>query len=132
MKLTLEKTKAFWIYIVGGALAMILGGMLMPVWKAFENELFFRSWGEFSVYIMECDLFILDLYGNSAVGNILVLKQYFKIASVGEKLRLCVVNFNTPAAKQIIFARIKQLYIFSVFEKQASLLLSNNDFLHNM
>ena len=52
MKLTLEKTKAFWIYIVGGALAMILGGMLMPVWKAFENELFFRSWGEFSVYIM--------------------------------------------------------------------------------
>ena len=48
----LEKTKAFWLYIVGGAIAFVLGGMLLPVWESFENELFFRGWGRLSVNIM--------------------------------------------------------------------------------
>ena len=52
MKLKLQETKAFWLYIVGGAIAFILGGMLMPVWESFENELFFRAWGRFAVNIM--------------------------------------------------------------------------------
>ena len=51
MKLRLEKTRAFWLYIVGGVIATVLGTMLLPLWRKFE-QLFFHSWGEHAVYIM--------------------------------------------------------------------------------
>ena len=49
MKLKLEKTKAFWLYIVGGIISASLGGMLMPVW---DEGVFFSTWGIKSVNIM--------------------------------------------------------------------------------
>ena len=51
MKLRLEKTRAFWLYIVGGVIATVLGTMLLPLWRKFE-QLFFHGWGEHAVYIM--------------------------------------------------------------------------------
>jgi hypothetical protein len=51
MKLSLEKTRAFWLYIVGGIIALTLGVMLLPVWRGFES-LFFSGWGEFAINIM--------------------------------------------------------------------------------
>lgn len=51
MKLSLEKTRAFWLYIVGGIIALALGVMLLPVWSSFE-KLFFSGWGEFAINIM--------------------------------------------------------------------------------
>ena len=45
MKLRLEKTRAFWLYIVGGVIATVLGTMLLPLWRKFE-QLFFHGWGE--------------------------------------------------------------------------------------
>ncbi|MBQ7226309.1 MAG: hypothetical protein IJX02_06910 [Clostridia bacterium] len=50
MKLKLEKTKAFWAYIVGGILSILVGVILMPVWK--NVDVFFRTWGSHSVKIM--------------------------------------------------------------------------------
>lgn len=51
MKLSLEKTRAFWLYIVIGVISLALGIMLLPVWKNFE-KLFFKDWGEFAINIM--------------------------------------------------------------------------------
>lgn len=51
MKLSLEKTKAFWLYILGGVVALALGVMLLPVWRDFD-KLFFSGWGEFAINIM--------------------------------------------------------------------------------
>ena len=50
MKIKLEKTNAFWVYILGGALAVFLGIMLLPAWES--TELFFNNWGSLSVNIM--------------------------------------------------------------------------------
>lgn len=49
MKIKLEKTKAFWLYIVGGIISAALGGMLMPIW---DERVFFSGWGIKSVNIM--------------------------------------------------------------------------------
>ena len=51
MKLSLEKTRAFWLYIAGGIIALTLGVMLLPIWRGIES-LFFSSWGEFAINIM--------------------------------------------------------------------------------
>lgn len=62
MKLRLEKTRAFWLYIVGGVISAILGAMLLPVWRKYE-QLFFRSWGEHAIYIMiSCLLFAYVIF----------------------------------------------------------------------
>ena len=52
MKLKLEKTKAFWLYIVGGVLSIALGIMLMPFWNSLGKDVFFKTWGGVSVNIM--------------------------------------------------------------------------------
>ena len=52
MKIKLEKTKSFWLYVFGGVLAMILGGMLLPLWSNVKKDLFFKTWGALSVKIM--------------------------------------------------------------------------------
>ena len=51
MRLSLEKTKAFWLYIAIGIIALALGVMLLPVWARFE-QLFFSDWGEIAIKIM--------------------------------------------------------------------------------
>ena len=50
MKIKLEKTNAFWVYILGGVLAVFLGIMLLPAWA--DTSLFFSNWGSLSVNIM--------------------------------------------------------------------------------
>ncbi len=50
MKIKLEKTNAFWVYILGGVLAVFLGIMLLPAWAS--TDLFFNNWGSLSVNIM--------------------------------------------------------------------------------
>ena len=50
MKIKLEKTNAYWTYIVGGVLAIFLGVLLLPAWSS--TELFFNNWGSLSVNIM--------------------------------------------------------------------------------
>lgn len=50
MKIKLEKTNAFWAYIAGGAVAVILGILLLPAWAS--TDLFFSTWGGLSVNIM--------------------------------------------------------------------------------
>lgn len=52
MKIRLEKTKAFWLYVVGGILCIVLGCMLMPVWESSNSDVFFENWGSLSVNIM--------------------------------------------------------------------------------
>ena len=49
MKIRLEKTKAFWLYILGGIICVGLGAILLPVWPA---SVFFSGWGGKSVNIM--------------------------------------------------------------------------------
>lgn len=50
MKFKIEKTRAFWIYIVGGLLSMVVGAILLPVWG--KTNLFFKNWGMHSVSVM--------------------------------------------------------------------------------
>ncbi len=50
MKFKIEKTRAFWAYIVGGFLCMIVGGVLFPLWS--KTNVFFKGWGFRSVSIM--------------------------------------------------------------------------------
>lgn len=50
MKIKLEKTGAFWMYILGGIVAIVVGVMLLPVWA--ETNVFFNTWGALSVNIV--------------------------------------------------------------------------------
>lgn len=50
MKIKLEKTPSFWMYIVGGFMGIVLGILLLPAWAGVD--VFFSSWSAFSVNIM--------------------------------------------------------------------------------
>lgn len=50
MKFRIEKTKSFWMYIVGGFLSIAIGIILLPAWA--NSGLFFSGWGDWSVNIM--------------------------------------------------------------------------------
>ena len=50
MKIKLEKTRAFWAYILGGFLAALIGVVLLPAWA--DTNVFFNTWGGLSVNIM--------------------------------------------------------------------------------
>ena len=50
MKIKIEKTRAFWAYIVGGFLCMLIGAGLLPLWS--KTNVFFKGWGYRSVSIM--------------------------------------------------------------------------------
>lgn len=50
MKIKIEKTRAFWAYIVGGIICMMLGAGLLPLWE--KTNVFFKGWGYRSVSIM--------------------------------------------------------------------------------
>lgn len=50
MKMKLEKTPSFWMYIVGGLISIAVGILLLPAWAGMD--LFFSSWSAYSVNIM--------------------------------------------------------------------------------
>lgn len=50
MKMKLEKTPSFWMYIVGGLISIAVGILLLPAWVGMD--LFFSSWSAYSVNIM--------------------------------------------------------------------------------
>ena len=47
MRFKLEKTRAFWLYIVGGLLGICVGIFLLPAWS--DVDVFFNAWGSVSV-----------------------------------------------------------------------------------
>lgn len=50
MKIKLEKTPSFWMYIVGGLISIAVGVLLLPAWAGMD--LFFSEWSAYSVNIM--------------------------------------------------------------------------------
>ncbi len=59
-----KKTKLFWLYLVIGILALILGIMLMPVWNSAPDWVFWKSWGQqiVNLIIFVCILLYLILF----------------------------------------------------------------------
>ncbi len=50
MKIKLDKTPSFWMYIVGGLISVAVGVLLLPAWAGMD--LFFSTWSAYSVNIM--------------------------------------------------------------------------------
>lgn len=44
-KITVKKTKAYWLYIALGILTLIFGILLLPFWGSIWNECPWKSWG---------------------------------------------------------------------------------------
>ena len=44
-KITVKKTKAYWLYIALGIVTLIFGILLLPFWGSIWNECPWKSWG---------------------------------------------------------------------------------------
>lgn len=57
-----SKTKLFWIYFIVSAIVIILGVMLMPVWKDCGDWCFFKDWGMQIVNMIIAGCLLLYLF----------------------------------------------------------------------
>ncbi|MBR2322226.1 MAG: hypothetical protein IKA54_01395 [Clostridia bacterium] len=81
-----QKTKYFWLYIVVGAILMIVSIMLMPFWKDIAPDLFFASYGEDFIKIVVAGVLVLYMFGY-------LLKKLIKTSIMAVKV-LSIVEFT--------------------------------------
>ncbi len=56
-----KKTKLFWMYIILGIIGIVVGIMLMPVWKNCPDWVFWKDWGVKVINIIICICIVLYL-----------------------------------------------------------------------
>lgn len=83
MKITFKKTKAFWLYIVLGIVAIISAIILAPFWL--NTDVPFKSWGSSFVNISMGSALVLYL--------ILYLAKKIKNAESSKVQLLCIAEF---------------------------------------
>lgn len=83
--LNTTKTKLFWLYFVFGVILFVPSVMLIPIWKDYDVNVFFKNWGYNIVNIIIC--FAIALY--------LILVVFKKIISKSNKVVkiLTVIEF---------------------------------------
>lgn len=111
-KITVKKTKAYWLYIALGIVTLIFGILLLPFWGSIWNECPWKSWGTDLVMLFMALVIGLYLF-------MFLIKKINRYRGVVQVLTIIEFVLLTLIALGLVFSQFNILAI----PKQPSVIL---------